>query len=133
MVLVLWFVVAIPASEACGDPSDECQRVSRIGLSVGPSCLPVFWKAIPKRHTSWVEDIGCGSLAAVSGMTSCMCGLRRPKPCGEIEHAFGIDQLTVIKRKTIAFERTEDLLDAPAQAIKLHHLFCLFGVLTGWV
>ena len=45
----------------------------------------------------------------------------------EIEHAFGVDELTVVERETVAFERTEDLLNAPAQTIKLHDLFGLRG------
>src|SRR5947199_7108434 len=47
---------------------------------------------------------------------------------GEIEHAFRLDDLAILEREAIGLERTEGLLDPPAQTIELHDFLGLDGV-----
>ena len=73
-----------------------------------------------------IDHIARRARAAVAGVNELDGPDRTGQSDGrEVEHAFRIDDLAVVQRETIALERAEDLLDAPAQAIQLHNLFGL--------
>src|SRR5208283_2122340 len=75
-----------------------------------------------------VDDIGGGARTAVSGidqLDGADSGGQADRR--EIEQAFGVYHLGVIKFEAIALEGAESLFDAPAQTIKLHDLVSLLG------
>ena len=99
----------------------------RVLLSRGLA-LELFGKPFEGNSKSRVDDVGCQPWTAISRIHELDGADCASQSYGsEIEHAFGVDELTVVERETVAFERTEDLLDAPAQTIKLHDLFGLRG------
>ena len=75
-----------------------------------------------------VDDVGGGARTAVSGIDQLDgADSRGQADRREIEQAFGVDHLAVVKFDAITLERAENLFDAPAQTIKLHDLLGVFG------
>src|SRR5580704_7824293 len=90
--------------------------------------LEFFGKPCEGNGKSWVDDVGGRPWTAISGIDELDGADCAGQSYGsEIEYAFGIDELAVVERKTVALERAEDLLDAPAQTVELHNFLGLRG------
>ena len=122
-------VVAVPAAETCRDPCDEGERARRMGVFLlGGRAFEFARQSIECDSKTIVDDIACWARAAISGIDQLECadggGERN---CGEVEQALGINNLGVLEREPVALERSEQLFDAPTQAIKVHDLLSVGG------
>src|SRR3954468_19475118 len=122
----LWpggFVVAVPTAEASGDPGHKGKTAwcMRIFLPIGVA-LQFFREALKSDGELIINHIASGAWTSISGVHE-LNDAERSDEChgGEIEHALSVADLAILKIKTVAFERTEGLLDAPAQSIELNH------------
>src|SRR5262249_34311941 len=112
-----WFVVAIPAAEPSRNPGDEGKGMGRMRIFLPQRFAFEFLRQTFEGDGKVrVDHVARRTRAAVSRIDKLdgADGARQPDGC-EIEHALGVDHLAVIEGQTVALERSEDLLDAPAQ------------------
>ena len=116
-----WLVVAVPSAEARSDPGEEGQRAFwvRVFLPLGLA-FEFSGEAIEGWCEGLIDHIADRARSAVPGVDELYDAQRPDQAEGrQIEQAPGVDDLAVFEGEPVALQRTEGLLDAPAQTVEL--------------